>query len=182
MDKVNHHLAEVDKYLSEIAALNALEKQIQDLSSQPQVKKSHIVVGTTAFFFLLVLVGVWADGLTTFFGFLYPAYWSIRAIQTPQKNDDTQWLTYWVVFAFFNVFENSMGEWLEGIPLFYPVKFILLVWLMYPGTRGAEVIFNNVIKAVPFFRYDSHSHVDKAASAVRAAVNSKAGNDSEDEE
>ena len=38
-------------------------------------------------------------------GFLYPAYCSIKALESSVKNDDTQWLTYWVVFAFFSVVE-----------------------------------------------------------------------------
>ena len=36
---------------------------------------------------------------------LCPAYESIKAIERPGTADDTQWLTYWVVFGFFNVIE-----------------------------------------------------------------------------
>ena len=38
-------------------------------------------------------------------GFVYPAYRSIKAIETSIKDDDTQWLIYWVVFACFSVAE-----------------------------------------------------------------------------
>ena len=41
----------------------------------------------------------------TFFSFAYPAYCSIQALETKTKGDDTQWLTYWVVFAAFSVIE-----------------------------------------------------------------------------
>ena len=39
------------------------------------------------------------------FRFAYPAYCSIQALESKQKGDDTQWLTYWVVFAAFSVLE-----------------------------------------------------------------------------
>ena len=43
-------------------------------------------------------------------GFAYPAYCSIRALESSVKSDDTQWLTYWVVFAAFSVVEYFAGE------------------------------------------------------------------------
>ena len=49
-------------------------------------------------------------------GFLYPAYCSIKALESSVKNDDTQWLTYWVVFAFFSVveyFADFIAGWVK---------------------------------------------------------------------
>ena len=49
-------------------------------------------------------------------GFLYPAYCSIKALESSVKNDDTQWLTYWVVFAFFSVveyFADFIAGWVD---------------------------------------------------------------------
>ena len=65
-------------------------------------------------------------------GFVYPTAMSIRAIETPQKDDDIQWfviclsscplhssltlsmyatyrLTYWVVFGAFTIIEDFLG-------------------------------------------------------------------------
>ena len=42
--------------------------------------------------------------------FLYPAYWSIKALETSDLKDDRKWLTYWVVFAFFSVLEYFSGQ------------------------------------------------------------------------
>ena len=52
--------------------------------------------------FYLVLKG---SSLFQYFSFAYPAYCSIQALESSSKGDDTQWLTYWVVFAAFSVIE-----------------------------------------------------------------------------
>jgi receptor expression-enhancing protein 5/6 len=44
------------------------------------------------------------------FRFAYPAYCSIRALESTMKDDDTQWLTYWVVFAAFSLVEYFTGK------------------------------------------------------------------------
>ena len=43
------------------------------------------------------------------FRFAYPAYCSIKALETLNEQDDKKWLTYWVVFAFFSVLEFFAG-------------------------------------------------------------------------
>ena len=48
--------------------------------------------------------------LVNFIGFAYPAYCSIKALETSTKEDDTQWLTYWVVLAFFNHVDYFAGS------------------------------------------------------------------------
>lgn len=42
-------------------------------------------------------------------GVVYPAYMSLKAIESVNKNDDTQWLVYWVVFAVFSLLEIFAG-------------------------------------------------------------------------
>ena len=36
-------------------------------------------------------------------GFIYPFYASIKYIESGNKDGDTLWLTYWLVFALFKV-------------------------------------------------------------------------------
>ena len=36
-------------------------------------------------------------------GFIYPMYKSIKAIESEEKADDSQWLTYWLIFSLFKV-------------------------------------------------------------------------------
>ncbi len=50
-------------------------------------------------------------------GFVYPAYASFKAIESPDKHDDTMWLTYWVVFAVFSIAETFSDTLLWWFPL-----------------------------------------------------------------
>jgi receptor expression-enhancing protein 5/6 len=81
--------------------LKALDKELEKCSYMIQieqvtgVKKSLLTVGAGALVFVLILLNIWANLITNLIGFLYPAYASFRAIETKDKNDDKQWLTYW---------------------------------------------------------------------------------------
>ena len=38
-------------------------------------------------------------------GFVYPAYASFKALESKTPESSAQWLTYWIIFGIFNVFE-----------------------------------------------------------------------------
>ena len=91
------------------------------------------------------------------FAFAYPAYMSFKAIDSPDPTDDTQWLTYWVVFALCSITESIVGFMIELIPFYYMIKigyvstftngehvcltFIrFFLWLYHPKFCGAGLI------------------------------------------
>ncbi len=55
-------------------------------------------------------------------GFAYPAYRSIKAIESPEKADDTQWLVYWVVFSVFSVAEIFSDVVVGWVPFYWLLK------------------------------------------------------------
>lgn len=68
-------------------------------------------------------------------GFVYPAYMSFKAIESEDKNDDTMWLTYWVVYSFFTIIEGFADVLLFWIPFYYAAKLAFLFWLFLPMTQ-----------------------------------------------
>jgi len=83
---------------------------------------------------------------TDLFAFVYPAYCSFMAIESAETIDDTQWLTYWVVFAFFSITENVMNFLVEYIPFYYMIKCAFFLWLYHPKFLGAGVVYKSIIK------------------------------------
>jgi hypothetical protein len=97
-------------------------------------------------------------------GLAYPVSATFYALQTPSKEEDTQWLTYWVFFASFSVIELPLDlllhwscvlfDWillfldilflffvcsyhmLSRFPSYFLVKAILLVWAFHPSTQA----------------------------------------------
>lgn len=122
-----------------VALLNALEK----ITGIPKV------VGVVITSLTVYSVFWWVFGpglLCNLLGFLYPAYASFKAVESPDKDDDTQWLTYWVVYAFFNVLEAFSDVILFWMPFYYSLKFGILIWLFLPNTRGADVVYKIILQ------------------------------------
>ena len=51
---------------------------------------------------------------------------SCKAIDSEDKDDDTQWLTYWVVFSFFSVIEFFTDSVLSWMPFYFLLKVAIL--------------------------------------------------------
>lgn len=77
-------------------------------------------------------------------GFLYPAYMSFKAIESSETVDDTQWLTYWVVFAKFSILESVAGFLVEWIPFYYVIKILFFTWLFHPKFMGAAMVYKQI--------------------------------------
>lgn len=116
--------------------------------SQNRVKRTHAFWALCGFVGLYLLFGYGAALLANLVGFVYPAYKSCKAIESVDKDDDTMWLTYWVVFAAFGVIEYFTDILLWWIPFYFFLKCIFLVWCFVPweNYNGSILIYNNIIK------------------------------------
>ena len=82
-------------------------------------------------------------------GTIYPAYSSFCAIQTKDSSDDKQWLTYWIIASFWNLIISFLDFTFFWLPFYSYLNPLILTWLVHPKLKGAETVFNCVIK--PFF-------------------------------
>lgn len=72
--------------LSKYPALNNLEKQTS-------VPKVYAALGLVATYFFFIFFNIGGQLLTNFAGFVIPGYYSMEALFSVGKTDDTQWLT-----------------------------------------------------------------------------------------
>ncbi|KAL4326191.1 hypothetical protein GQ457_11G029060 [Hibiscus cannabinus] len=77
---------------------------------------------------------------------LYPLYASVIAIETPGKEDDEQWLAYWILYSLLTLTEMVLQSVLEWIPIWYTAKLLFMVWLVLPQFRGAAFIYNRFVR------------------------------------
>jgi len=153
MSTFNNHLANIDKAFDKyvLKQFPSVKTSIDKVGIRP----AYLVVGFVAFVFLFVLFGVGANPLCNLVGFVYPMYASFKALKTGDKDDDTTWLTYWVVYGFFTVAESLTDFLALWIPFYYLIKISFLIWCMHPITQGSKKIYDFLIEPL-LSKYEEH--------------------------
>mmetsp|Transcript_19954 Transcript_19954/g.36194 ORF Transcript_19954/g.36194 Transcript_19954/m.36194 type:complete len:186 (-) Transcript_19954:391-948(-) len=151
-------------------------QQAEDITKVP---KEFLVLGGGALSLILLFFGIGAGSLCSIVGFVYPAFKSFEAIESQVRGDDTQWLIYWTVYAFFSVIEVFVDYLLYWIPFYYAFKLAFLLWAMLPQTKGAKFIYDSFLKD---FLKKNESKIDAAlneakrsASSITSAATSSTG-------
>jgi receptor expression-enhancing protein 5/6 len=85
-DRVQAYVRQLDNELSKYPVLNSLEKQTS-------VPKTYGVIGLVALYFFFIVFNLGGQLLTNIAGFAIPGYYSLDALFSATKHDDTQWLT-----------------------------------------------------------------------------------------
>jgi len=167
-DQAQRHVSNLDKELSKYPALNNFERQTS-------VPKVYVVLGLLTLYFFLVFFNIAGEFLVNFAGFIIPGYYSLDALFSASKTDDTQWLTYWVVYAFLSVIESMINA-VYWFPFYYTFKFILILWMALPQTGGAQILFRSFIQPVfaRFFSQSGSTSAELRAKADSADLRAKA--------
>ena len=127
-------------------------EQMEIIHQKTGIQGKYVIIGLLTCL-LIVSVGYFEKIITNLIGTIYPAYWTMKSIQS-QNDDDKYWLTYWVVFAAFSLVDLFSGFLLKLIPFYFIIKIVFLVWLFMPNTQGCYYIYYFVI--VKLFK-----HVEK---------------------
>lgn len=149
---------------------------MQVFEQQTGLPRSYFVLGGVGVYFLLIFLNVAGVGqlLSNIAGFVVPGYYSLVALESASTKDDTQLLTYWVVFAFLNVAEFWSRAILYWVPFYYLFKTVFLIYIGIPATGGAALVYENFIHPLtqtyikpqkPFAKA-----VDHAAEGVSSSV------------
>ena len=110
-----------------------------------KVEREHMVAGLGAVLALYLTVGHFAELVCNLGGFVYPAYRSLKAIKSESKDDDTEWLIYWTVFAAFSLVDFAAEVILSWFPVYWVAKLAFLVYLWFPATRGAQRLYKDAL-------------------------------------
>ena len=78
-------------------------------------------------------------------GFIYPAYKSLHAIMSDDREAGLAWMRYWVVLAVFSMLETIVDPLLDFLPGYLLGKCVFLVWCMAPSDKsGSNLVFTQV--------------------------------------
>lgn len=156
--------SEADKYLNE-------SPLAQQAAGYTGLRPSVIVSGLAVFMLVSLGTGFGGGLVCDIAGFLYPAWMSFRAIESSGTEDDKLWLTYWVVYGAFSIVEYFVDFILFWVPFYYLLKFCFLLYLALPCFKGAEVVYNVIVR--PFLLEHQEpidAYVDKLGEAGSKAA------------
>uniref|UniRef100_A0A1L8DUI8 Receptor expression-enhancing protein n=3 Tax=Nyssomyia neivai TaxID=330878 RepID=A0A1L8DUI8_9DIPT len=134
-----------------------------------QNNSNKVAMGAVGLFALYLMFGWAAQLLCNVVGIIYPAYISMKALETADKVDDTKWLTYWVIYAVLSTVEFFSGFLTNFIPFYWLLKCIFLVWCMAPiDQNGSVFLYHRFIR--PYFlkhTSDADAAIDKIAEKAK---------------
>ncbi|CAK8678870.1 unnamed protein product [Clavelina lepadiformis] len=155
----------LDKALEED---NFINRYLDKIEKKTNVKKRYVVLVLCSFLSVYLVIGYAADLLCNMIGFVYPAYISVKAIESTRKDDDTEWLIYWVVFATFSVAEFFSDILLSWFPFYFLGKCVFLLWCMAPVSwNGSRMIYYKFIR--PFI-LRNEGQIDKVLSHMKGGM------------
>ncbi|KAF9186126.1 ER membrane protein DP1/Yop1 [Haplosporangium sp. Z 767] len=162
--KARYYNAQLDKELSKYPQLN----QFQAATGVP---KTYLALGTGVLMTVMIFFNFAGKLLSNILGWVYPAYRSFKALETPTKDDDKQWLTYWAVYGFVSILESFTDILLYWLPFYFFLKSVFLLWLMIPSFNGAATVYNRILRP---FLLQHHNNIDASLNNVRAKVSAVA--------
>jgi len=168
------YLEVLDKKLHE---KNKITEYFEKAEKATGVKRVYLAIGLIGLWALYMILGHGAELICNAIGFAYPAYTSMIALETHNKEDDTRWLTYWVTFAAFSLVEFFSEFILDFVPFYWLVKCIFLIWCFAPiSNNGSQFLYYKVIR--PIFlknRKAIDDTLNKAATNVAGLAFDAAG-------
>ena len=142
------------------------EEHLQIIEEKTGIKGKYVVILLTAAVFF-VLIGFLDKIITNLTGTIYPAYWSIKAIESNNADMDIQWLTYWVVFAIFTFIDVFSGFVLKFFPFYFFIKILFLLWLFLPNFQGATILYNFLIVKI-FKKFEKE--IEKVSNNIKKHI------------
>ena len=141
---------------------------LKELEKKTGVKPVYLATGILAVAFLSLYFLGGPAFLCNLLGFCFPVYKSILAIESKGRDDDKQWLTYWVVYSFFTLLEHFTDTLLFWIPFYFSFKFAMLAWMMLPGHEGSKFLYDRLLSPlVKEYLTDNNGGTSSSPSPAR---------------
>jgi len=159
----------VEKLDMALAEKNIVTDYLTIAEEKSGVPKRNIVLGAGVLTVIWLAIGVGSSLLCSVICFVYPAYKSFKAVESTRGDDDTQWLTYWIVYSTFNIMEYFTDLLLFWIPMYNLLKCCFLLWCMWPvQNNGSTIVYMKVLRP---FLLKNESKIDAKLNKVTGQVN-----------
>mmetsp|Transcript_30787 Transcript_30787/g.75065 ORF Transcript_30787/g.75065 Transcript_30787/m.75065 type:complete len:172 (-) Transcript_30787:287-802(-) len=118
---------------------------LKDSEAKFGAKPAYIVLGAAGLLSLIVVMIIGFNAIVNIVCFSYPAYASLKAMQSKEEDYGQQWLTYFMIFGLFSVAESFYPALLTDVTFYVLFKLLVLVWCFLPMSNGAKKIYDLAI-------------------------------------
>ncbi|KNE58739.1 hypothetical protein AMAG_04293 [Allomyces macrogynus ATCC 38327] len=122
----------------------------------------------------MVLVALATRLLVLTMGFLHPAYKSFKMFRSPVPPDNSLWwvevIQHYSVMSVFGAVEWVVEAFLFWIPFYYEMKFLFIVWLVSPFTRGSVTLYRQFLAPLLF---EHEETIDRSLERAQIEVRRK---------
>ena len=132
---------------------SVIRSHISIIEKRSQINPK-VLIGGLAVALILTTTKWFSSYVTCLVGVLCPTYLSLKALESPEEDDDKHFLTYWVVYGLFTVFDIFTSFLINRIPFYYTLKLAFLIWMFMPNFKGSIHVYNYVIGPL-FKKYES---------------------------
>merc|ERR1711951_175685 len=139
-DTMAAYIAKIDAYLRTPGPINDYCTLIEE---KTKVQRKYIGLGGCIITMGLVFSTL-APLVVNLIAFIYLAYKSIKALESNDKDDDSKWLTYWVVYGFFSVMEFFADIILSWFPFYFIAKVGFLLNPFFVNKTNLDYTFRLV--------------------------------------
>lgn len=133
----------------------------------------YLVTGISLLLFLLLVILSGFRAIAHLVAYIYPGWRSLQVLNAGDRDEDTLWLSYWVIYGFFTVLESITDLLKHRIPLYELVKMGFYLYLY--EMKGALVVYERLLRPLVInaeaFRVHTKTHVEAAES--RSSTSSK---------
>ena len=136
-----------DKKKKLISLVDKWNEQMNLIREKTGIKGSYVIIfliGSIIF----VYFNIFENLITNLVGTVYPSFWTIKAIESKNKNDIKKWLTYWIVFGVFIIIDFFNIIIVKIFPYYFLMKIMFLIWLFMPGSNGCTIIYQLFVKKI----------------------------------
>ena len=138
---------------SDSKTTSMIENHMNIIEKRSQINPK-VLIGGLAVALILTTTKWLSSYVTCLIGVLCPTYLSLKALESPEEDDDKQFLTYWVVYGLFTIFDIFTSFLINKIPFYYTFKLAFLIWMFMPNFRGSIYVYNFIIGPL-FKKYES---------------------------
>eukprot|EP00826_Nyctotherus_ovalis_P045581 TRINITY_DN505_c0_g1_i5.p1 TRINITY_DN505_c0_g1~~TRINITY_DN505_c0_g1_i5.p1 ORF type:complete len:198 (-),score=52.87 TRINITY_DN505_c0_g1_i5:181-774(-) len=118
---------------------------IQGVSEKVGLKPGFVSMVLFGVAFILLYQGVTSGFLFFLLGVFIPGYDSFRAIESPQKDDDTRMLGYWCSFSFVLVLDGFLQPNVSFTFFSGVLRLLIIAFLSFNNYDGSKMVYDYFI-------------------------------------